>query len=69
MLYRKAFFAAMAAVPSFVLSGSSQAAPIAPLPPAATTDAGTLTPVYYYRHHLGYYPHRYYHPRYRYYRY
>jgi hypothetical protein len=68
MLYRTVLFAATAAV-SLVFSGASQAAPIAPLPAALSRDAGTLTPVYYYRHHLGYYPHRYYHPRYRYYRY
>jgi hypothetical protein len=68
MLYRTVLFAATAAV-SLVFSAVSQAAPIAPFPAALSSGAGTLTPVYYYRHHLGYYPHRYYHPRYRYYRY
>jgi hypothetical protein len=77
MSYRTVLFVATAAVSSFVFSGNSQAAPIAPLPAVLMADPGTLTPVYYYRRHLGYYPgyypryypHRYYHPRYRYYRY
>ena len=33
------------------VSGIAQAAPIAPLPAAVTTDTGNLTPVYYYGHH------------------
>jgi hypothetical protein len=65
MSHRTVIFIAAAAV-STGFSGVSQAAPIAPLPAALTTDAGTLTPVYYYRHH---YRHYYYHPRYRHYRY
>jgi len=45
------------------VSGITQAAPIAPLPAAVTTDTGNLMPVYYYRHYHRYHSHyRYYHP-------
>ena len=50
------FAVAVAALALAAVSGISQAAPIAPLPAAASTDAGSVTPVYYY--------HRYYHPYY-----
>jgi len=33
------------------VSGTSQAAPIAPLPSSVTKDSGGLTQVWYYRHH------------------
>ena len=48
------FAMAFAALVLAAVSGTSQAAPIAQLP--AATDAGSVTPVYYYR--------RYYHPYY-----
>jgi hypothetical protein len=60
MSYRAAIFIAAASIATAV-SGISQAAPIAPLPAGVTTDAGNLTPVYYYRHHYRYYRHHYYH--------
>ena len=49
------FAMAVATLALAAASGTSQAGPIAPLP-AASTDAGGVTPVYYY--------HRYYHPYY-----
>ncbi len=55
-MIRTVFAMAVAALLLAAVSGTSQAAPIAPLPPAASTDAGSVTPVYYY--------HRYYHPYY-----
>ena len=68
MSYRAGIFIAAAAV-SIVFSGTSQAAPIAPLPTALTTDAGKLTPVYYYRYHRRYHPRYYYRRHYHYYHY
>ena len=52
---RRTFFAL--AVATLALTGVSQAAPIAPLPPAVTTDGAQVIPTYYYYHH--YYYHRY----------
>ena len=60
MSYRAAIFIAAASIATAV-SGILQAAPIAPLPAGVTTDAGNLTPVYYYRRHYRYYRHHYYH--------
>jgi hypothetical protein len=68
MSYRTAIFIAAASIATAV-SGISQAAPIAPLPAAVTTDAASLTPVYYYRHHHRYYRHHYYHRHYYHYHY
>ena len=50
------FAMAVALLALAAVSGTSQAAPIAPLSAAASTDAGGVTPIYYY--------HRYYHPYY-----
>ena len=62
MSYRAVIFIVAAAI-SAAISGISQAAPIAPLPAAVTTDAGNLTPVYYYGHHYRYHSHyHHYHP-------
>jgi hypothetical protein len=48
---------------SIAVAGIAQAAPIAPLPAAVTTDAGNLMSVYYYRHYHRYHSrYRYYHP-------
>ncbi len=52
-MIRTMFAMAVAALVLAAVSGTSQAAPIAPLPGAVSTDAGGVTPVYY---------HRYYHP-------
>jgi hypothetical protein len=53
---RTVFAMAVVALVLAAVSGTSQAAPIAALPAAASTDVGSVTPVYYYR--------RYYHPYY-----
>jgi hypothetical protein len=68
MSYRTVIFIVAAAI-STAVSGISQAAPIAPLPAEVTTDAGNLTPVYYYRHHYRHHPHYYYHRHYHHYHY
>jgi len=52
------FAMAAAALLMSAISGTAQAAPIAPLPGAATTDQSNVTPVYWYRHH--WYHHRWY---------
>ncbi len=61
-MIRTAFAMAVAALVFVAVSGTSQAAPIAPLPGAASTDAGGVTPVYYYYHP---YYHPYYHRHWR----
>ncbi len=50
---------AVAAVISMAAYGTSNAAPIAPLP-AAQTETGAITPVHYRHYH--YYYHRHWHP-------
>ena len=69
-------FAIAAALMAYVTaSGVTNAAPIAPLPAEATTNANDLVPVYYwrgrYRWHGGYYRYRWHRAyyRHRYYRY
>ena len=42
------FAMAVAALALAAVSGTSQATPLAPLPAAASTDAGSITPIYYY---------------------
>ena len=39
------------AVAATLISGASQAAPIAPLSGAVTADQSNVTPVYWYHHH------------------
>jgi hypothetical protein len=68
MSYRAVIFIAAATI-SAAVSGISQAAPIAPLPEAVTTDAGNLTPVYYYGHHYRYHSHYHYYHRHHYHHY
>jgi hypothetical protein len=64
--HKLAFAIAVATVAYTAVSGVTKAASIAPLPTIVTTNAGDITPVYYYRRH--YYPYRwhgrYYHHRY-----
>jgi len=59
---RTVFAMAVAAMLMLVLSGASQAAPIAPLSGAVTADQSKVTPVYWY-HHRWYHHHRYRHHR------
>jgi hypothetical protein len=50
---RTVFAMAVAGLLFAAVSGTSQAAPIAPLTGVTSGDAGSVTPVYYY--HRGYY--------------
>ena len=50
-MIRTMFAMAVAALVFAAVSGTSQAAPIAPLPGAVSTDAGGVTPVYYHRYY------------------
>jgi len=59
---RTVFAMAVAAMLMLVLSGASQAAPIAPLSGAVTADQSKVTPVYWY-HHRWYHHHWYRHHR------
>jgi hypothetical protein len=65
--HKFAFAIAVATAACTAFAGVTKAASIAPLPAAVTTNAGDITPVYYY--HGRYYPYRwhghYYHHRYR----
>ena len=45
-MIRTVFAMAVAALVFAAVSGTSQAAPIAPLPSVTSTDAGSVTPVY-----------------------
>jgi ABC-type glycerol-3-phosphate transport system substrate-binding protein len=47
-MIRTVFAMAVAALVFAAVAGTSQAAPIAPLSGATSTDAGNVTPVYYY---------------------
>ena len=59
--HKLAFAIAVATVAYTAVSGVTKAASIAPLPTIVTTNAGDITPVYYYRRwHGHYYHHRYY---------
>jgi hypothetical protein len=49
-MIRTIFAMAAAALVFVAVSGTSQAAPIAPLSTGVQTGAGILTPVYYYYH-------------------
>jgi len=60
---------AVAAIISLAVCGASKAAPIAPIPGAATINSDNIIRAYYYHHHYypyhhRYYGHRYYHHRY-----
>lgn len=59
---RTVFAMAVAGLLALAVSGTSQAAPIAPLGSVATTESN-VTPVYWYRH--GWYRHHWYHRHYR----
>ena len=48
---RTMFAMAVAGLVFAAVSGTSQAAPIAPLPAGCSAEAGNLTPVYYHRYH------------------
>jgi hypothetical protein len=50
-MLRTMFALAVAGLLFAAVSGTSQAAPIAPLPSSVTKDSGGLTQVWYYRHH------------------
>lgn len=54
---RTVFAMAVAALLTLAVSGTSQAAPIAPLSGAVTADQSNVTPVYYHPH---WYHHRWY---------
>jgi ABC-type glycerol-3-phosphate transport system substrate-binding protein len=53
IMTRTVFAMAVAALLFAAVSGTSQAAPIAPLTGVTSGDTGSVTPVYYY--HRGYY--------------
>lgn len=57
-MLRTVFAMAVAIFAFAAVSGTSQAAPIAPLSGVTTNAAGSVTPVYYYYRH----GHRYYRP-------
>ncbi len=57
---RTIFAMAVAGLIFAAVSGTSQAAPIAPLPAGVASETGVATPVYYRYHH---YYHPYYHRR------
>jgi hypothetical protein len=62
---RTVFAMAVAALLTLAVTGTSQAAPIAPLSGVAIADQSNVTPVYW-RHrgyHHGWYHHRWYHHR------
>jgi hypothetical protein len=64
---RTVFAMAVAALLTLAVSGTSQAAPIAPLSGVTAADQTAATPVRWYHHryyHHRYYHHRYYHHRY-----
>jgi len=64
---RIVFAMVVAAVLTLAVSGTSQAAPIAPLSSAVTADQSNVTPIYWYHHHWyhhHWYRHHYYHHRY-----
>jgi hypothetical protein len=50
-MLRTMFAMAVAGLLFAAVSGTSQAAPIAPLPSGVTKDSGGLTQVYYHRRH------------------
>ncbi len=50
-MIRTVFAVAVAALIVAAVSGTLQAAPIAPLPSGVAADTGSVTPVYYYYHH------------------
>jgi hypothetical protein len=50
-MIRTVFAMAVAALVLAAVSGTSQAAPIAPLPGARSIDAGNVTSVYYHYYH------------------
>jgi len=58
---RTVFAIAVATLSALAVSGTSQAAPIAPPTGVISNDDGAVTPVYWYHHH--YYHHRYWHHR------
>jgi hypothetical protein len=63
-MLRTVFAMTVATLAFAAVSGTSQAAPIAPLPAGVTSgDVGSVTPVYYY--HRGYYHRHWRHCRYR----
>jgi len=49
-MFRTVFAMAVAVVALAAVSGTSQSAPIAPLPAGVQSETGNLTPVYYYYH-------------------
>jgi len=55
---RTLFAMAVAGLLTLAVSGTSQAAPIAPLSAAVTADQSNVTPVYWHRWHRGWYGHR-----------
>jgi hypothetical protein len=66
MTMTKTVFAmAVAGLVFAAASGTSQAAPIAPLPAGTQAESGNLTPVYYRYHYHRYYRHCWWHHGYR----